>query len=124
LLTRHSEIVEPNMPMSVIMPALEMAQDTRILVSWRRKEGETVIKGEIVLEIETDKFVIEVEALADGVLAGVKAQPSDVIPVVRRPPELVQKRRPARCTSFHSYPDLSLSVFYSGATSIAGGSRR
>ena len=84
------------------MPTLEMAQDTRTLVSWRRKEGETVIKGEIVLEIETDKFVIEVEALADGVLAGVKAQPSDVIPVGRRPPELVQKRGPARDTSFYS----------------------
>jgi pyruvate/2-oxoglutarate dehydrogenase complex dihydrolipoamide acyltransferase (E2) component len=76
--------------MRVVTPALEMAQDTRKLVSWRKKEGETVIKGEILLEIETDKVVVEVEALADGVLAGVKAQPSDVIPVGRRPPELVQ----------------------------------
>jgi pyruvate dehydrogenase E2 component (dihydrolipoamide acetyltransferase) len=65
------------------MPALEMAQDTGTLVSWRKKEGETVIKGEILLEIETDKAVVEVEALADGVLAGVKAQPGDVIPVGR-----------------------------------------
>ncbi len=63
------------------MPALEMAQDTGTLVSWRKKEGETVTKGEILLEIETDKAVVEVEALADGVLAGVKAQPGDVIPV-------------------------------------------
>lgn len=63
------------------MPALEMAQDTGTLVSWRKKEGENVTKGEILLEIETDKAVVEVEALADGVLAGVKAQPGDVIPV-------------------------------------------
>jgi pyruvate dehydrogenase E2 component (dihydrolipoamide acetyltransferase) len=63
------------------MPALEMAQDTGTLVSWRKKEGETVAKGEILLEIETDKAVVEVEALANGVLAGVKAQPGDVIPV-------------------------------------------
>ena len=63
------------------MPALEMAQDTGTLVSWRKKEGETVTKGEILLDIETDKAVVEVEALADGVLAGVKAQPGDVIPV-------------------------------------------
>ncbi len=69
------------MPISVVMPALEMAQDTGTLVSWRKKEGETVTKGEILLEIETDKAVVEVEALADGVLAGVKAQPGDVIPV-------------------------------------------
>jgi pyruvate dehydrogenase E2 component (dihydrolipoamide acetyltransferase) len=71
------------MPISVVMPALEMAQDTGTLVSWRKKEGEIVTKGEILLEIETDKAVVEVEALADGVLAGVKAQPGDVIPVGR-----------------------------------------
>jgi pyruvate dehydrogenase E2 component (dihydrolipoamide acetyltransferase) len=71
------------MPISVVMPALEMAQDTGTLVSWRKKEGETVAKGEILLEIETDKAVVEVEALANGVLAGVKAQPGDVIPVGR-----------------------------------------
>ncbi len=71
------------MPISVVMPALEMAQDTGTLVSWRKKEGETVTKGEILLEIETDKAVVEVEALANGILAGVKAQPGDVIPVGR-----------------------------------------
>lgn len=71
------------MPISVVMPALEMAQDTGTLVGWRKKEGEAVTKGEILLEIETDKAVVEVEALADGVLAGVRAQPGDVIPVGR-----------------------------------------
>lgn len=69
------------MAISVVMPALEMAQDTGKLVSWRKKEGERVAKGEILLEIETDKAVVEVEALADGTLGGVKAQPGDVIPV-------------------------------------------
>lgn len=63
------------------MPALEMAQDTGKLVAWRKREGESVTKGEILLEVETDKAVVEVEALADGVLAGVKAAPGDVIPV-------------------------------------------
>lgn len=63
------------------MPALEMAQDTGKLVAWRKQEGESVSKGEILLEVETDKAVVEVEALADGVLAGVKAAPGDVIPV-------------------------------------------
>lgn len=69
------------MPISVVMPALEMAQDTGKLVAWRKREGESVTKGEILLEVETDKAVVEVEALADGVLAGVKAAPGDVIPV-------------------------------------------
>ena len=69
------------MPISVVMPALEMAQETGTLISWRKKEGESVAKGEILLEIETDKAVVEVEALADGVLAAVTAQPGDIIPV-------------------------------------------
>lgn len=69
------------MPTSVVMPALEMAQDTGKLVSWRKQDGEKVTKGEILLEVETDKAVVEVEALADGVLAGIKAAPGDVIPV-------------------------------------------
>ncbi len=69
------------MAISVVMPALEMAQETGKLVSWRKKEGESVSKGEPLLEIETDKAVLEVEAPADGVLAGVKAEEGSVIPV-------------------------------------------
>lgn len=63
------------------MPALEMAQETGKLVSWRKKEGERVTKGEPLLEIETDKAVMEVEAPADGILVGVKAAEGAVIPV-------------------------------------------
>lgn len=63
------------------MPALEMAQETGKLLSWRKKEGDTVSKGEPLLEVETDKAVVEVEATADGILAGLKAREGDVIPV-------------------------------------------
>jgi pyruvate dehydrogenase E2 component (dihydrolipoamide acetyltransferase) len=63
------------------MPALEMAQETGTLVSWRKKEGESVTKGETLLEVETDKAVMEIEAPADGILAGIKAQQGAVIPV-------------------------------------------
>jgi pyruvate dehydrogenase E2 component (dihydrolipoamide acetyltransferase) len=69
------------MAFSVVMPALEMAQETGKLVSWRKKEGDRVTKGEPLLEIETDKAVMEVEAPADGILAGVKAREGAVIPV-------------------------------------------
>ena len=63
------------------MPALEMAQETGKLLAWRKKEGDRVSKGEPLLEIETDKAVVEVEAPADGVLAGIKAQEGSDIPV-------------------------------------------
>ena len=69
------------MATSVVMPALEMAQETGKLVSWLKKEGQPVKKGEMLLEIETDKAVVEVEAQADGILAGVTANIGDVVPV-------------------------------------------
>src|SRR5512138_3012910 len=69
------------MAVSVVMPALEMAQETGKLVSWLKQEGEQVRKGEMLVEVETDKAVVEVEAAADGILAGVTAQPGDVVHV-------------------------------------------
>ena len=69
------------MAMSVVMPALEMAQETGKLVSWKKKEGEQVKKGEMLLEVETDKAVVEIEAGGDGVLSGVTAKVGDVVPV-------------------------------------------
>jgi pyruvate dehydrogenase E2 component (dihydrolipoamide acetyltransferase) len=66
---------------SVVMPALEMAQETGKLVSWLKKEGEQVKKGDMLLEVETDKAVVEIEAQSDGVLGGISAKTGDVIPV-------------------------------------------
>ena len=63
------------------MPALEMAQETGKLVSWKKKEGEQVKKGEILLEVETDKAVVEIEAGGDGILSAVTAKQDDVVPV-------------------------------------------
>jgi pyruvate dehydrogenase E2 component (dihydrolipoamide acetyltransferase) len=69
------------MAISVVMPALEMAQETGKLLAWRKKEGQATVKGEPLLEIETDKAVVEVEASADGILAGVKSHEGDVVAV-------------------------------------------
>src|SRR2546427_2742221 len=69
------------MAISVVMPALEIAQETGTLIAWRKKEGEQVAKGETLLEIETDKAVMEIEAPGDGVLVGVKVHEGAVVPV-------------------------------------------
>src|SRR5580765_241670 len=69
------------MAVSVVMPALEMAQETGKLVSWKKKSGDQVAKGEMLLEVETDKAVVEIEAMADGILGGVTAKVGDVVPV-------------------------------------------
>ncbi len=69
------------MAISVVMPALEMAQETGKIISWLKQEGDSITKGEPLLEIETDKIVVEIEAAADGVLAGVKSREGAEVPV-------------------------------------------
>src|SRR5438046_8324906 len=69
------------MPISIVMPALEMAQETGKLVAWRKKAGDHVSKGEILLEIETDKSVMEIESPGDGILGGIKITEGAVVPV-------------------------------------------
>ena len=69
------------MPTNVIMPALEMAQETGRLLRWLKAEGEQVVKGEPLMEIETDKVTVEIEAPANGVLAAVTAAEGADVPV-------------------------------------------
>src|SRR5262245_21569869 len=63
------------------MPALELAQETGKVLKWLKRPGDTVVKGEPLVEIETDKVTVEVEAPESGVLREVSAQPGDVVPV-------------------------------------------
>jgi pyruvate dehydrogenase E2 component (dihydrolipoamide acetyltransferase) len=63
------------------MPALEMAQESGKLVRWLKHEGDLVSKGEPIMEIETDKVTVEIEAAASGTLSQVQAAEGDVIPV-------------------------------------------
>src|SRR5579864_6315 len=69
------------MALSVVMPALELAQETGKILSWIKKEGDSITKGEPLLEIETDKITFEVEAPGDGVLAGIRSNAGDDVPV-------------------------------------------
>jgi len=66
---------------NVIMPALGMAQETGKVLRWFKGEGDTVSKGEPLLEIETDKATVELEAPASGILAGMTAVEGDVVPI-------------------------------------------
>jgi pyruvate dehydrogenase E2 component (dihydrolipoyllysine-residue acetyltransferase) len=69
------------MPTNVIMPALEMAQENGKVIRWLKRAGDTVAKGEPIVEIETDKITVEIEAPASGVLGNVTAAEGDVVPV-------------------------------------------
>jgi pyruvate dehydrogenase E2 component (dihydrolipoamide acetyltransferase) len=105
------------MAFSVVMPALEMAQETGKLIAWRKKEGDRVTKGEPLLEIETDKAVVEVEAPADGILAGITASEGSDIPVGQtiawivapgeKPPVETESTAPAARASSHAKAESS-----------------
>jgi pyruvate dehydrogenase E2 component (dihydrolipoamide acetyltransferase) len=69
------------MATNVIMPALGVAQEKGTLINWLKAEGQNVTKGEPLMEVETDKATVEIEAPASGVLANVTASPGDEIPV-------------------------------------------
>ncbi len=69
------------MATNVILPALGMAQDTGKIVRWLKTEGEPVVKGEPVAEIETDKATVELEAPASGQLVTILARDGDEVPV-------------------------------------------
>src|SRR5688572_30845193 len=66
------------------MPALGVAQQTGTLIRWLKAEGQSVTKGEPLMEIETDKATVEIEAPGSGVLAQISAKAGDEIPVGQR----------------------------------------
>jgi pyruvate dehydrogenase E2 component (dihydrolipoamide acetyltransferase) len=69
------------MPTPVIMPKVDMDQEKATIISWEKKEGEVVKQDETLLTVETEKVAIEVSSPASGILAGIKFQVGDVVPV-------------------------------------------
>ena len=69
------------MATDVIMPALGVAQEKGTLLNWFKAEGQPVTKGEPLMEVETDKATVEIEAPASGILSNVSAFAGDEIPV-------------------------------------------
>lgn len=67
------------MPTQVLIPPLSQTVDTLIFVNWYKQEGETVLQGEPLFVVETDKATLDVEAPASGVLRQVTAGPGDEV---------------------------------------------
>jgi pyruvate dehydrogenase E2 component (dihydrolipoamide acetyltransferase) len=66
----------------IIIPKLGNTVESCIIGSWKKKEGEKVKKGEILLEIETDKTNFEIDAPADGIILGIFFKEGDIVPVL------------------------------------------
>ena len=63
-----------------LMPKLGMDMEEGMIGAWRKAEGDTVTKGEILAEIETDKAMVEVEAPASGTLLKIFCEEGNSVP--------------------------------------------
>jgi len=56
------------MPEEIVMPRLSDTMEEGTISQWLKREGETVHKGDAILEVETDKANMELQAYSDGVI--------------------------------------------------------
>lgn len=69
------------MALEVVMPQMGADMTEGVLVRWLKSPGDTIERGDIIAEIETDKATVEIEAFEAGVLRRVVAGEGDVVPV-------------------------------------------
>jgi len=65
----------------VFMPKLGQTMEEATVERWHKKEGDPVKKGDVLLEITTDKATLEVESYATGVMRKILAEAGQVLPV-------------------------------------------
>jgi len=112
------------MAVPFIMPKLEMAQETATVIEWLKQEGEQVEKGEPLLTVETDKVTVDIESPASGILAGIRVEPGQVVPVteviayVLQPGEKVPESPPS--VPFDKLPSTMLGTGRAGSPASGG----
>lgn len=69
------------MPTDVTMPKLSDSMEEGRIVRWVKQEGDTVEEGEILVEIESDKAVMELESFYGGTVTQILKQEDDIVEV-------------------------------------------
>ena len=69
------------MATSIVMPQMGYDMKEGTVVRWHKQEGDPVIRGEVIADIETDKATVEFEAYTAGVLRKIVVQEGVAIPV-------------------------------------------
>ena len=89
------------MATNVVMPQMGYDMREGTVVRWYKQEGETVDRGEVIADIETDKATVEFEAYTGGVIGRIVAQEGIAVPVgnliaiITEPGEAVPDATPA-----------------------------
>jgi len=85
----------------IVMPKLSDTMTEGRLVSWKKQVGDTVRRGEVLAEVETDKANMELESFTEGVLLEIRVKPGElaqvgtVIAVIGQPGEKAAAPQPA-----------------------------
>ena len=72
----------------ILMPRLSDTMTEGVIAAWHKKVGDTVKKGDLLAEIETDKATMELESYKDGILLhiggdkGTKIQVDELLAIV------------------------------------------
>jgi 2-oxoglutarate dehydrogenase E2 component (dihydrolipoamide succinyltransferase) len=67
------------MTVEVKVPTLPESVADGTLVNWKKKPGEAVKRGENLVDLETDKVVLDIPAPADGVLGPILRQEGEIV---------------------------------------------
>jgi len=65
----------------ITLPKLGQSEEEGKIVKWRKREGDTIAKGDILFEIETDKAVLEVESYYEGTLLKIVVPEGETVPI-------------------------------------------
>ncbi len=65
----------------ITMPKLGQSEERVTLARWLKKEGDSVLKGDVLFEIETDKSLLEVESFFQGTLLRILVAEGTTVPV-------------------------------------------
>ena len=58
----------------IILPNQDLTVNEGTVLKWLKKEGDTVKKGEAIVEVESDKATFEVESPADGTISTISVE--------------------------------------------------
>src|SRR5438874_9865092 len=107
------------MPAELVMPKWGLSMQEGLISRWLKQEGDTVARGEPVLEVETEKMTNLVEAPAAGVLARILFPAGSTV-AVTKPIALIAEAGEAIAQVAESAPALQPSAAGAAGTSAAG----
>lgn len=70
------------MATQILMPKQGNTVESCIILEWKKKEGDSIAKGEVLCEVETDKATFEVESDAEGKVLALFFEAGDDVPVL------------------------------------------